>query len=148
MRRPAGLGFHASLSVSSRAPLSPRRSLSVADFSSMLLVYVFPYVFLITLLAFLAIYLFRWWICTVTGRCWKRKGLGVTSGRAIPSRWAPALLFLLKAINLARPSWRQLAINFDLPANVRFFCTLGHFRRTGTEHGWPFTSADCLWRGI
>lgn len=30
------------------------------------------------------------------------------------------------SVNLARPSWRGLAINFDLPANVRLFCTLGH----------------------
>lgn len=30
------------------------------------------------------------------------------------------------SVNLVRPSWRRLAINFDLPANVRLFCTLGH----------------------
>lgn len=95
-------GFHGPLRWAHRRHCHLRKFVCIAIPISfnVLLVYMLPYVFLISLPSSPATCSFWWWICTAQAVAGGREGRDVASARITPSRWALDLLVMLAAVIL------------------------------------------------
>lgn len=102
MRRLADLGFHASLRAQGQGIIVTQATCTASLWlsSPTCFQFMFPMFSWYPCLHFLQPICFSDESAQLLGGAGRRKGLGVTSGRVIPGRWAPTLLFLLKAIIL------------------------------------------------
>lgn len=130
MRRLADLGFHASLRVQGQGIIVTQATCPASLWlsSPACFQFMFPTFSWYPCLHFLQPIRFNDESAQFLGGAGRRKDLCyIRKSYSRQGGTHPAVsLKGHHSVNLARPSWRRLAINFDLPANVRLFCTLGH----------------------